>query len=98
MALNDAQQSIILHHAERLLNTRDYPKTICPSEIARALSASELETLHASTWRDTMDPIRQLLWAKRSAREVEILQKGEVLDVESLEHIRGPIRVRKVQQ
>jgi len=97
-ALDDAQKSIIVQHAERLLNSRDYPKTICPSEIARALSAPELETLGASTWRDTMDDIRQVMWEKREAGEVEILQKGEVLDVQNLDDIRGPIRLRRVRQ
>ncbi|KAF2824954.1 hypothetical protein CC86DRAFT_371425 [Ophiobolus disseminans] len=98
MALNDAQKSIIVQHAERLLNARDYPKTICPSEIARAFSAAELHTLGASEWRDTMEIVRQVVWEKRGAGDVEVLQKGEVIRVESLEDIRGPIRVRKVHE
>jgi hypothetical protein len=98
MTLDDAQRAVILQHAERLLNSRDYPKTICPSEIARALSATELQTLGASEWRDTMESVRQLMWERRDAGEVEVLQKGEVLDIESLEDVRGPIRIRKVQK
>lgn len=43
-----------------------------------------------------MDIVRQVMWEKREAGEVEVLQKGEVVDVQSLEDIRGPIRVRKV--
>lgn len=97
MALDDAQRLVIVQHAERLLNARDYPKTICPSEIARAFSAAELQTLGASEWRDTMNAVREVVWEKREAREVEVLQKGEALDVKSLGDITGPIRVRKVQ-
>jgi hypothetical protein len=98
MALNDARKSLILSHASRLLDSRQHPKTICPSEIARAFSASELQTLGASEWRDTMDAVRQVMWEKRDAGEVEVMQKGEVVNVESLEDIRGPIRVRNVQK
>ena len=97
MALDNQQRTIILQHANRLLSTRDYPKTICPSEVARALSSSELSSLNVPDWRATMDPIRQLVWELREAGEVEVLQKGEIVDVERLEDIKGPIRVRKVQ-
>jgi hypothetical protein len=96
--LDDAQKSLIQSHANRLLSARQYPKTICPSEIARAFSAAELQSLGAAEWRDTMDAVRQVLWEKRQAGEVEVMQKGEGVDVESLEDIRGPIRVRKVQK
>lgn len=97
MALGDQQRVIILQHARRLLSTRDYPKTICPSEVARALSSTELSVLDVPDWRATMDPIRQLVWEMHEAGEVEVLQKGEVVDAERLEDIRGPIRVRMVQ-
>lgn len=97
MALDDEQKGVILRHASRLLSTRDYPKTICPSEIARALSREDLNTLNASEWRDTMDDIRQVVWEKRNAGEVEVMQKGEVVDIEALEDIKGPIRVRLVK-
>ncbi|KAF2030650.1 hypothetical protein EK21DRAFT_65031 [Setomelanomma holmii] len=98
MAMDDAQKAVILSHAERLLSARQYPKTICPSEVARAFSAPELETLGASDWRGTMDAVRQVMWEKRGNGEVEIMQKGEVVEVESLEKVRGPIRVRNVRK
>lgn len=44
-----------------------------------------------------MDDVRELVWELRERGEVEVLQKGEVLDVESLSDIKGPIRVRKMQ-
>lgn len=97
MALDDQQREIILVHTHRLIGSRDYPKTICPSEIARALSASDLSSLGALDWRATMDDVRELVWELREQGEVEVLQKGEVLDVANLSDIRGPIRVRKVQ-
>ena len=98
MVLDDAKKIILLRHADRLLSTRAWPKTICPSEIARALSVEELRALDVSEWRDTMDDIRQMVWEKREAGDVEVMQKGEVVDAESLEHIRGPIRVRNVKE
>jgi hypothetical protein len=97
MALDDQQREVILKHTHRLISARDYPKTICPSEVARALSASELSALHAPDWRATMVDVRELVWELREQGEVEVLQTGEVLDVESLSDIKGPIRVRKVQ-
>ncbi|EAT80876.1 hypothetical protein HBI56_186690 [Parastagonospora nodorum] len=96
--LDDAQKSIILNHANRLLGARQHPKTICPSEIARAFSAQELQSLGAAEWRETMDTVRQVVWEKRQAGEVEVMQKGEVVGVESLEEIRGPIRLRMVKK
>jgi hypothetical protein len=98
MTLSESQKSLILTHAERLLDARQYPKTICPSEIARALSAPELQSLGVSEWRAAMDAVRQVVWEKREAGEVEVMQKGEVVDVESLEDIRGPIRARKIRR
>lgn len=95
MVLENAQRGLILSHANRLLDARDYPKTICPSEIARALSAQELHELGASEWRDAMDGVRSVVWEQRQAGQVEVLQKGKVVDVDSLNNIKGPIRVRK---
>jgi hypothetical protein len=98
MALDITQKDVVLRHAHRLLNSREYPKTICPSEIARALSRDELETLGATEWRDTMDDIRKVVWERREAGEVEVLQKGEVVSVENLNDIKGPIRVRLIKK
>ena len=84
-------------HLERLLSSREPPKTICPSEAARAVSTAELEEAGASSWRDLMSDARACLWAMRDAGEVEILQKGAVLPSDlKLEDIRGPIRARRI--
>ncbi len=81
---------------DRLLSSRDYPKTICPSEVPRALTASQLKDLGASDWRDLMPQVRELLWEMRQRGQVEILQKGSPLpsDIE-LKDLRGPIRARR---
>lgn len=90
--------SILKPHLERLLLNRESPKTICPSEVARGLSTSELKELGVTNWRDLMPVIRDLLWTKRVAGEVEILQHGEVLEnINSIEDIKGPIRARRKQ-
>jgi hypothetical protein len=99
MPLDDEQRAIILMHTNRLVSMRNFPKTICPSEVARAFSPAELQTLNASSWRDTMDLIREAVWELRRGGHVEILQKGQVLSNEvGLEDVRGPIRVRATQK
>ena len=92
-------QETILPHLDRLLSSREYPKTICPSEIARALSAKDLELLGVSEWRDLMPEVREALWSMRQRGEVEILQRGAVLpETIGLQDIKGPIRARKIPQ
>lgn len=43
-----------------------------------------------------MDDVRSTIWEMRARDEVQVLQKGEVLEGEQLrvEDIKGPIRVR----
>ena len=67
----------------RLLDGRT--GSICPSEAARAVGGAD--------WRDVMEPAREA--ARRLARsgEVEITQRGIVLDPDGM--WRGPIRVRR---
>jgi hypothetical protein len=87
---------LVLTHMERLLNSRVFPKTVCPSEAARALSAEELKSTGASSWRDLMPAIRQRAFELRDAGELEVLQKGKVLPAsQDLIAITGPIRLRK---
>ena len=85
-------------HLDRFLSARQYPKTFCPSEVARALSAAELHAAGVSEWRDLMPSIRQRAWQLRGSGLVEVLQRGQVLPSDlRLEDVTGPIRVRKVQ-
>ena len=92
------QATLLQARINHLLQSRDSPKTICPSEVARSLSAHELRTLSASEWRDTMPSIRGILFAMRDRGEAEILQKGQVLGEVPLNEIHGPIRARKTDK
>jgi hypothetical protein len=59
-------------------------KTICPSDAARAVGGDD--------WRDLMDEARDAARALARAGEVEITQRGEVLDPDAT--WRGPVRIR----
>jgi hypothetical protein len=75
-------------HAEILRQTsaRGAGKSICPSEVARALEPEE------ACWRRLMGPVRAA--AIRLAKEgrIELLRKGKAVDPEA--EIRGVIRLR----
>jgi hypothetical protein len=59
-------------------------KTICPSDAARAVGGEQ--------WRDLMDDARDIARDLARKGDVEITQKGEVLDPDAT--WRGPIRIR----
>lgn len=67
-----------------LLAQRAETSTICPSDDARAIGGE--------TWRDLMDDAREAARRMADAGEVEITQKGEVVDLAAA---RGPIRIRR---
>ena len=96
MASSQAPSTIIFPHIHHLLSTRQPPKTFCPSEVARALTSSELQSLSLTTWREAMPLIRELVWELRDRGECEVLQKGEVLGLEvGVGDVRGAVRVRR---
>ncbi|MDI9932312.1 MULTISPECIES: DUF3253 domain-containing protein [Nocardiaceae] len=66
-----------------LLDARSRDATICPSDVARALSDDD--------WRDLMEPVRRAARRMVDAGEVEITQKGSVIDPSTA---KGPIRIR----
>ncbi|MFI8567657.1 DUF3253 domain-containing protein [Rhodococcus sp. NPDC078407] len=66
-----------------LLDARSRDATICPSDVARALSDD--------AWRDLMEPVRRAARRMVDAGEVEITQKGSVVDPSTA---KGPIRIR----
>lgn len=68
----------------RLLSLRAAGATICPSDVARSLGDE--------TWRDLMEPVRQAARRLTEAGEVEITQRGEVVDQATA---KGPIRIRR---
>ncbi|MGY1806400.1 DUF3253 domain-containing protein [Blastococcus sp. SYSU D00669] len=60
------------------------PATICPSEAARAVDPDG--------WRELMPAARAAAGRLAAAGEVEVTQRGEVVDVATA---RGPVRVRR---
>ncbi|MEO1399756.1 MAG: DUF3253 domain-containing protein [Cyanobacteria bacterium J06635_1] len=58
-------------------------KTICPSEVARALGGSD--------WRDLMSAVRAQGKQLAAEGKIWIMQKGQRVDAE---RIKGPIRYR----
>lgn len=95
--MNEETKSTLTAHLLRLLRTREYPKTICPSEVARAVKPDELKAIGVDSWRDLMPMVRELAWELRagSISELEVLQGGQVVDEGvGLQDIRGPIRLR----
>jgi hypothetical protein len=68
-----------------LVSARD--GTICPSEAARAVGGED--------WRDLMEPAREAARLLARAGEVEITQRGVVLDPAGV--FRGPIRIRSAR-
>ena len=67
-----------------LARQRGPDKSICPSDAARAVGGAD--------WPDLMDDARATARELARAGEVEITQKGEVLDPDA--QWRGPIRIR----
>ena len=58
--------------------------SICPSEAARLVGGD--------AWRDLMEPAREAARVLARAGEVEITQRGAVLDPDEV--WRGPVRIR----
>ena len=68
-----------------LLAQRSATATLCPSEAARAVFPGE-------QWRDHMEQTRQAARRLVAKGEIDILQKGQVVDPSTA---KGPIRLRK---
>lgn len=73
-------EQVILH----LLAQRKRGGTICPSEAARTVGTE-------ATWRELMEPARQAARRLVDRDQVEITQKGKVVDPSTA---KGPIRIR----
>ncbi len=72
----------------RLLDQRAATSTICPSDAARAVGDED-------SWRSLMDLAREAAGRLVRSGEVEITQRGEVVDLSTAT---GPIRIRRVRQ
>lgn len=93
---SDRSAAVLKRHLDDFLARREPPKTFCPSEVARALSADELADLGCEGWRDAMPHVRAVAWEARRQGRCEVLQKGEAVGDVSPEDVRGPIRIRRV--
>lgn len=74
-----------------LLAARAADATICPSEAARAVAGPDADE---PRWRELMEPARRAARRLVVAGEVEITQRGRVVDPSTA---RGPIRIRRVR-
>lgn len=70
-----------------LAGQRGPDSSICPSDAARAVGDDN--------WRDLMDDARELARELAKSGDVQITQRGEVLDPDGT--WRGPIRLRIVR-
>ena len=70
----------------RQATARGADKSICPSEVARALTGGD-----EAAWRPLMGQVRQAAVALAGAGQLEILRKGKPVPAEAM---RGVIRLR----
>jgi hypothetical protein len=68
-----ALRRILQPRLDQLLASREPPKTIFPSEVARALNRQELDEAGLPSWRDGMIKIRATVAEMREVGEVEVL-------------------------
>ncbi len=71
-----------------LLAGRAATATICPSEVARAEAGDD----DSDAWRALMEPVRRAARRLVDRGEVEITQRGSVIDPSTA---KGPIRIRR---
>lgn len=78
--------ALIAETIKSLTAARTAGKTICPSEVARALAAP-------NEWRQLMQPIRAV--ARQLAKQgvVVITQRGRIVDPDNF---KGAIRIRQL--
>jgi hypothetical protein len=83
----DAYGEVLERTIVELLETRAPGATICPSEAARAVAPE--------TWRELMEAARAAARRLVMRGEVQVLQRGQVVDPDTA---RGPIRLRLVRR
>ncbi|QDQ91977.1 DUF3253 domain-containing protein [Rhodococcus sp. WB9] len=81
-----ASDSELEERIRALLDARSESASICPSDVARAVAPDD--------WRPLMEPVRAAARRLADAGEVEVTQKGAVVDPGSA---RGPIRIRRAR-
>ena len=80
MCIRDRLESAMLALAE----LRGPDSSTCPSDAARAIGGEN--------WRELMDEARRIARELAKSGQVEITQRGEVLDPDTA--WRGPVRIR----
>ncbi|MEK6396753.1 MAG: DUF3253 domain-containing protein [Terriglobus sp.] len=70
----------------QLLEARGPGKTICPSEVARALGGEEREE-----WAPLMEPVRVVAAAMADEGRLQVTQRGHAVNAATA---KGPIRLR----
>lgn len=70
-----------------LLDARPRGATLCPSEAARAVFGDDEDA-----WRGAMERTREAARRLVARGEVELTQRGQVVDPS---HARGPLRIRR---
>ncbi|MCS3809839.1 DUF3253 domain-containing protein [Xanthomonas sp. 4461] len=83
---SDAQIAALMRH---LLAQRQPEQSLCPSEVARALSDD------AAVWRNLMPQVREVAAAAARAGVVRVTQQGRTVQ---LPEVRGPIRLMRGPQ
>jgi hypothetical protein len=76
---HEAIEKIILAMATE----RGTEKTVCPSEVARAM--------FGENWRSEMQTVRDAAFNLAAQNKVSVTQKGKKVD---REHLKGPIRIQ----
>ncbi len=76
--------STIKAKIEELVQGVDSDKSICPSEVARALSPTD--------WREIMPLVRRCADELQAKGKIQITQKGKAIP--SAEEAKGPIRLK----
>ena len=76
-----------------LLATRAAAATICPSEAARKV-ALKRGSAEEDAWRSLMEPARRAARRLVDRGEVEVLQRGRVVDPSTA---MGPVRIRRAR-
>ncbi|MCB1229128.1 MAG: DUF3253 domain-containing protein [Verrucomicrobiae bacterium] len=84
--MDQALNERISHEIRRLTTERGVKKSICPSEVARALADGEGD----ESWRNWMEAVRKTAAILVDHGEIVVTQKGKPIDPESA---KGPIRL-----
>lgn len=71
----------------QLLDKRGSGKTICPSEVARAVAGAP----ERACWEPLMEPVRKAAARLADAGSIEVTQRGRVVDARTA---KGPLRFR----